>query len=343
MIKIAAITQGKNSPAARFRIRQCIPYLYSQEIHAREFYPPIPKNKKIRIGNLRQRYLFPVSSLFFATKVLSDIPFLLKTNAFDATWLNREILPRINLEKYLKQPLFFDVDDSIWISDREHIKKIALHSKVIIAGNQYIADWFSQYNPNVEVVPTSIDLARFISKQNTDTTFVIGWTGSSDNLKYLYGIEDALGEFLDNHPDSYLKVICDTLPAFQKIKREKLIYRKWSPGTEVSELEDISAGIMPLEDNEWTRGKCSFKMLQYMAMEKPVVVSPVGMNREVTDDGEAGFFAGNPGQWYESLEYLYKHREKAQNMGQTGLDIVRKKYSTEVVSFKLAEIFKKNL
>ena len=294
-------------------------------------------------GTIRMRYFGPVAVLWQMAKIMGTAPGAFASWFTDVVWLNREMAGGYNiLERALKKPIYFDVDDAIWLNNPK-IYKIAERSEGIIAGNSFIADWFSKYNKNIFIVSTAIDTNRFFPNPaiNKDEKFIIGWTGSADGLKYVYEIEVQLNIFIKNHKNAFIKVICDQKPVFNFITPERIIYVPWSPDTENTELQDISVGIMPLKDNEWSRGKCSFKMLQYMSMAIPVVVSDVGMNSEVLAKSEVGYGIRKPEEWQDALAALWRDQSLQRKMGETGRVLVEKEYSVVVVAEKLSEIFKK--
>ena len=105
-------------------------------------------------------------------------------------------------------------------------------------------------------------------------------------------------------------------------------------------MHSMSVGIMPLADDRWSRGKCAFKMLQYMAVGLPVIVSPVGMNRDVLDKADIGLAAGSPDQWYEALVSLYKDRTLGVELGLEGRKVVEQFYNADIIARELADIFK---
>ncbi len=173
-----------------------------------------------------------------------------------------------------------------------------------------------------------------------DRPFVIGWTGISSNYKYLYEIERALENFLKNTNDAVLLVVADEPPRFCRLQPRQVRFIKWSPVVEAEAVREMDVGLMPLSLNEWTRGKCSFKMLQYMASGVPVVVSPVGMNAELISMGEIGFSAENNTDWIDALYSLYKDRDLAHQLGVRGRSIVEQHFSRDVISAQIAQIFK---
>lgn len=349
MIRVAALTSGQNVPSTRFRIRQYIEPLHKAGIHVREYIPSIVKFAHfLGLSQVESpgHYIRPVGALWETLKLLTRGPGVIGSWKAQVTWLGREMFPGcLTFEPLLKRPYVFDVDDAIWLRrpfGRSAVSKIAKNAAIVLAGNTYIADWFSSYARDVRIVPTALDTERFIpptlSNSHDNKRFVIGWTGLSANFKYIYKIESPLQRFLETHEDSELLVIADQPPSFHRIQPGRVRYIKWLPSLEV--LRQMDVGLMPLADNEWTRGKCSFKMLQYMATGIPVVVSPVGMNAEILSMGTVGFAAGNEADWYDALDYLYKERSLANKYGATGRLIVERHFSRTVVSGNIARIFK---
>ena len=351
MIRVAALTSGQNVPSTRFRIRQYIEPLHKAGIHVSEYIPSAVKFAHL-LGLTQVEspghYIRPVGALWEILKLLTRGPGVIGSWKAQITWLEREIFPGcLTLEPLLKRPYVLDVDDAIWLRQpfgRSSVSKIAKNAEIVLAGNNYIADWFSSHARDVRIVPTAIDtdrfVPRFLSESRHNERFVVGWTGLSSNLKYLNEIETALERFFKTYNDSELLVIADQSPIFDRLRPEWVRYIKWSSGIEAEAVRQMDVGLMPLPDDEWTRGKCGFKMLQYMATGIPVVVSPVGMNAEILSMGTVGFAAENEDDWYEALDNLYKDRSLAHKYGATGRLIVEQHFSRTVVSGNIARIFK---
>lgn len=349
MIKVAALTSGKNVPSSRFRVRQHIEPLRNAGIDVYEFVPGIDKYAPIPgwSRTVSQKYIWPLYPFWQGVKLITRVPGVIGSWRAQITWLEREMLPGcLSLEPILKRPYVFDLDDAIWLTfpfGRLTVSKIVRNAEVIIAGNSYIAEWCSSYSQNIRIVPTAIDTERFMPRScnnfQTNKRFTIGWTGTSGNFKYLYQIETSLERFLKNH-DAELVVIAETPPKFSKIQPEKVKFFNWSPAIEAEILQQIDVGIMPLLSDEWALGKCSFKMLQYMAAGVPVVVSPVGMNAEVLAKGEVGLPACNGADWFDALDNLYKDRELCHKYGAAGRQVIEQCFSRDVISAEIAHIFK---
>ncbi|MBV1915550.1 MAG: glycosyltransferase family 4 protein [Pseudomonadales bacterium] len=350
MIRVAALTHGALVPSARYRVRQNIQSLKQHNIDVTEFLSPIDPDKPVpfNITTLPRVFRLPFTAAWQGLKVGSRLPQTHRTKKYDATWLQRPLLPAyMTLEKMLKRPVIFDVDDAIWLSrpsSKQSTADIAKLSSVVVAGNQYIGDWFSNHNDNVQIVPTGVDINKFIPSENTASNrFTIGWIGTRTNLRYLEEIEQALSEFFKKYSDAQLLVVSDGVPNFKKIPKENINVVAWSKATEIEDIQKMNIGLMPLPDNEWTKGKCSFKMLQYMACGIPVVVAPVGMNSEVFGMGEIGYAARNNHEWFDAFECLYNSSTLAREMGKQGRAVIAANFSTDIVSLKLAEIFRMNV
>jgi glycosyltransferase involved in cell wall biosynthesis len=343
MTRISALTPGVNVPSSKYRVRQYIPLLNDAGISVDEFAAKIDYSAKLPgiLGRVRQRYIFPVSATWIGIKSISRINDIIKSNRYDAVWLNRIVVNTVYMEKFIRRPLIYDVDDAIWLNDERITRKIAQKAEIILAGNSFIADWFCKVNPNINIIPTAIDTQWFCpSDSKPGNLFKIVWTGSQQTIHYLLSIEKALAKFLNERKDVLLIVISDVCPKFTSIRKEKIRFIKWTPEDEVVAIQEARVGIMPLNDTPWERGKCSFKMLKYMACRIPVLVSPVGMNNEVLSKGEIGFAAFKDDDWVSGLEFFYKNRDKSKLMGFNGTQVINKYYSLDIVTKSLVQIFR---
>ncbi|HOQ05713.1 MAG TPA: glycosyltransferase family 4 protein [Anaerohalosphaeraceae bacterium] len=330
-IQIAALTGGLKTASTRFRVRQYIQPLSRFGITVTEYIP--------RWGES--------CGLPSPFKMAARIPALFQSRRADLIWLSRELVQGYaTFERLLKRPRILDVDDAIWLRPplgRLGQPWVARGMDAVIAGNDYLADYYSRYCRSIFVVPTGIDTRRFTPKpasDNPEQPFVIGWTGSRSNHKYLQMIEPALERFLKAHPDSRFLIISNGLWKPEHIPPDRIEFHFWNPNDETRLLHRMSVGLMPLADDPWTRGKCSFKMLQYMASGLPAVVSPVGMNKQVLAKGPAALAARTIDEWVEALETLSRNPSLRQSMGQTGRRIIEEFFSVEILSERLAEIFR---
>jgi glycosyltransferase involved in cell wall biosynthesis len=353
---VTALTAGLQIPSARFRVRQHIETLRLYGIEVNEYAPLISQSARLpgALGRIRLRYLPPLALGQLVLNCILRIPGTFSTHKSNLTWIQRRYIPYLDSAAFLtKAPRVLDVDDAIWdegLYAKHSAATLARRVDAVVAGNQYLANWYSQYCRNVYVVPTAIDCDRFLpaaggaaGTSETKDSFVIGWTGSWGNLCFLETIERPLARFLRQNPNARIRVICDSAPTLSGIDIKQVEFLRWSPETESKALQDVDVGIMPLEDTNWTKGKCSFKMLQYMATGIPSIVSPVGMNVEILKLGPCGLAATTDDNWFDALQTLYTNKEASKRMGNVGRALALEHFSTSQVSKQLAEIFRKTL
>ena len=278
--KILFLTSGRDVPSSRFRVRQFFPLLRK---HAVPHEAPCRPSKDLTYHAFRFGGR-PWGWALHAAKLFSRYTAMARAPLHDLVYLERELLvpsaPRLERRAlaWAKRSIF-DFDDAIYLRHPEAIAEICRRATHVVVGNATLAAWARQHTDRVSVVPTAVDTDRWRPGTRDGRTVV--WTGSADNLKHLEAIRPRIR--------APLRVVCDRRPSFD------CEFVPWSPASEVEALRTASVGIMPLADSEWTRGKCGFKLLQYMACGLPCVASPVGVNAEIlgdtgvaTEDWESG-------------------------------------------------------
>lgn len=209
---------------------------------------------------------------------------------------------------------------------------------LVTAGNETLAAAARGAARRVEVIPTGIDLGPYAAASSGSPSGVrIAWIGLPGNLPYLAIAEAALARVAERHPDLRLAVVSERAPAAFGAPVELV---RWSSETEAAALAACDVGIMPLEDDDWTRGKGGFKLLQYMAAGLPTVASPVGVNREITVDGETGFFASTAEEWEHALGRLLGDAALRRRMGLAGRRRVEENYAMPIVSEKVVALYR---
>ncbi len=332
VVKVVAFTGSKTVSSRRFRLFQYISYLKAKNLDIKEHYS--------YFGSWPPKNLF-YRPLWLILTILDRIIPVIQTYSADITFFQREMVSTLlTLERFTKRPRILDVDDAIWLQGERAFNNFINLVKIcdgVICGNQYIFDSLSKYNSNCIIIPTSVDTKRF-APENTKTSSqkIIGWSGLSSGYKFLYEIEESLNSVLDNRSDVILRIVSDAPPDFQFINKDKVEYIKWSPENEVETIQSMTIGIMPLDDTEWSKGKCSYKMLLYMSCALPVVVSNYGMNIEVLEKGKVGFGASSLNDWEKYLNYLLDNSSDAILMGKVGRKIIEDFYSIESNSTRLA-------
>jgi glycosyltransferase involved in cell wall biosynthesis len=241
-----------------------------------------------------------------------------------------------------KRPRLLDVDDAIWLNGASGFsERIARLCDGVIAGNEFLAEYYRSRGSRTWVVPTAVDTDRFCAGASHPTRpWTVGWTGTASTLPFLLAIEEAVAEFLRSRPEARLLVVCDERPAFRHVPDGRWSFFPWSAAHEADALREMDAGLMPLPDTDWARGKCALKLLLYFATGIPAVASPVGMNAEVLGMAEAGHAARTPREWVDALSALHDDRARAAVLGAAGRRLVEEHFSVGVVAPRLAAIFR---
>jgi glycosyltransferase involved in cell wall biosynthesis len=233
----------------------------------------------------------------------------------------------------------FDVDDAIYVRKPRRLgdapdesawrkQKFAATCRwvdAVAAGNDVLAAVARASAREVAVLPTSIDTACYLpTTAGPGDPPTIAWIGSPENLIYLEMIRSALARLTKRHRTLKLRVICSEFPDWHDVTIERV---PWSSATEAQSLAGAHIGVMPLTDDAWSRGKCAFKLLQYMAASLPCVASPVGANTEAVLDGVNGFHAADADEWERSLERLIVSPDLRASFGAKGRAHVEQRYS----------------
>lgn len=346
-LRVCALTTGRDSPSGRFRIRQHVAPLRAYGIEVTDHVPRVTQAMPMPgpLVGVRRRWLGPLTLGWAAAHAASRLPAVLASRGADAVWLERSFAPGFDsLAATLRRPLVLDIDDAVWLEGLagRGTRGLARRAAAAIAGNAYLADWLAPYCASIHIVPTAVDCRRYTtpSAPREPRHFVIGWTGTAGNFRYLEAIQEALASVLRDVPGASLRIIAERRPDLPALNGLPVQFVRWSPSNEVEALRDADVGIMPLTDNPWTRGKCSFKMLQYMALGMPTVVSPVGMNRDVLAHGHSGIAASSQDDWVDALRLLAHDPALRARLGATGRRVVETHYDVSVVAAQLAQVFR---
>jgi glycosyltransferase involved in cell wall biosynthesis len=213
--------------------------------------------------------------------------------------------------------------DSVW--RRRKFAATCRFANLVAAGNEVLAGAARESARAIAILPTAIDTTcyRPSTAQPADPPTIV-WIGSPENLIYLELVRPALRRLSVRHAQLRLKIICSQFPDWPEIRIERAA---WSSATEAEELASAHIGIMPLTDDAWSRGKCAFKLLQYMAASLPCVASPVGANAEAVLDGQSGFHARDENQWFSTLDALLADPALRAHMGARGRAHAEERYA----------------
>jgi glycosyltransferase involved in cell wall biosynthesis len=332
------------SPSQRFRFEQ---YFRTLNEHGHRFHVQSFLNKT------NWRLFFSSGEIFqkliaILLGFLKRLMMLFHLSPYDFVFIHREIAPigppifEWIVVKIFRKKIIYDFDDAIWLSDRKSESllfrvlkwrtKVAVICKMsyrVSCGNEYLCHYARQFNRSVVLNPTTIDTefqhnpALYFRTDFADK-IVIGWTGSHSTLKYLKVLERVFQQLEESYPNVVFVVIADRPPV---LRLNNLIYREWSERTEIADLANFDIGVMPLTDDEWAKGKCGFKALQYMAMEIATICSPVGVNLKIIDHEQNGMLADSDQEWLNSLHRLIVDLQLRSRIAKNGRGKVIHEYS----------------
>jgi glycosyltransferase involved in cell wall biosynthesis len=273
---------------------------------------------------------------------------------YDAVYLLREaaLLGPPLFERWLRRtgvPFVFDFDDAVFVpyvspsngylsylkfpGKTRAICRMAAH---VMAGNPYLADYARRVNDRVTVIPTTINTEKYTVEPRAENEVpVVGWSGSYSTAQHLATLNGALRR-LAGRERFRLRVIG---AADFKIGGVEVEAMPWRSETEVEDMRPFDIGIMPLPDDQWSRGKCGLKALQYMALGVPTVCSPVGVNSEIIRDGENGLLASTDDEWVEKLSTLLRSKDERARLGRAGRETVEARYSAAVQAPRVYDVF----
>ncbi len=235
--------------------------------------------------------------------------------------------------------LVYDYDDALWLRDpsrknpvsrsrRRRLFRILKGVDQVIAGNEVLAGLARRFCQSVAIVPTVVDTDTVVPTAPTPGDSVtLGWIGSGSTVQYLGLIEGALRRVAERHPTVRLTIVSDEFGDFDfGMTVEKTT---WTLENQLADLQSIDIGLMPLSDDPWSRGKCAFKLVQYGAVGRPSVASPVGANCQVVDDGRTGYLAADESAWVEHLCRLVDDAALRRRMGEAARDHIVNNYSVQ--------------
>ena len=247
----------------------------------------------------------------------------------------------IQLLRKLSRHLILDFDDAVFCKSnggfsktrRDRFKRTVGLCDGIWAGNRFLSQAAKEYNPAVTVLPTALDPSKYdksLDKPESGLVFV--WIGSQSTSKYLKAELPTLEKLAERLNHIELKIVADFTLASDRLTISAV---PWSEATEAEALLTSHIGIAPMPDNDWTKGKCGLKILQYMAAGLPVISAPSGVNAEIIEDGVTGFLPRNDQEWYRAAKILAGNPGLREQIGESGRKRVRSEYSVDVVYQKM--------
>jgi glycosyltransferase involved in cell wall biosynthesis len=310
------------SPGQRFRIEQWEPHLREEhgvEVEYRPFESPALTRVLYENGKAPEKAMLLLRDIARRGSIVGaardyDVVVVYREAALMGPPVYEWLLSRTDV------PLVYDFDDAIWMAPKhaalstndafrmlKFTRKTATICKwagVVTVGNEYLATWARKRNPEVHVVPTSIDLESYPVQAPVPQgePFTVVWSGTFSTLPHLELARAALESLAKRRPVR-LNVICDR-PLALPFGGVDTRFIRWQANAEAQAIGTGHVGIMPLPDDEFTRGKCACKALQYMAAGRVAVASPVGVNADILRHRENGFLASTDQEWTEILDEL---------------------------------------
>jgi glycosyltransferase involved in cell wall biosynthesis len=274
--------------------------------------------------------------------------------AYDLVYIQRRLLASLDLFilRRASKRLVYDFDDAVMYRSSRHSNQFSLSrrwafrrmvraSDAVIAGNQFLKGEALKYvgEGKVTVIPTAADMERYPPKDcgKARDSVILGWIGSGSTLWYLRNLIPVLEALCRRYPQLKLKVVSDE---FFDSSTVPIVKKKWALEDEVSDLQSFDIGLMPLTEDVWSQGKCGLKAVQYSAAEIPIVCSPVGINRDIVEDGLNGYWASTDAQWVERISRLVDDPPLRARMGMEGRKRVERSFSVDVTSKKVFDLFR---
>lgn len=330
----------------RYRIEQWQPYLAELGVELR-FAPFLTRQGMAAVYQRGMGRKLTALALAYVRRLRTVID----PGRYDVAYVYREtaLMGGAWLERLLRLPFVFDFDDAIFLRPPVSLNPgasllkstgkpaalchLAAH---VTVGNEFLAAFARRHAARVTVIPSTIDTDVYrLAPRSGGPRPVIGWTGSPTTVCYLEAISAALRE-LRQTVDFRLRVIGAEF-GLEGVEVETL---PWRAESETQDLSPLDVGLMPLEDDDWCRGKCGLKALQYMALGIPPVVSPIGANLDIVQDGVNGFLASSRDQWVERIVTLVRDPERRARMGQAARRTVEERYSARVHAPRLASLLR---
>lgn len=275
---------------------------------------------------------------------LTDLALLGK---FDMALVHCELLPLMPgwLERSLmKRPYIYDFDDAFYLRYQRgtmaklrpflghKFDQVMAGAAAITAGNDELLRYAGRFNSQVEFLPTVVDLNHHVpDSTRKSSTFTVGWIGSPSTAPFLREIVSPLAE-LAKEGAVRLVVVGGSAPAIAGVQIEEL---PWDAATEIDLINSFDVGVMPLPDDEWSRGKCAFKLIQYMACAVPVIGSAVGANESVVTP-DCGYLASTHEEWLSALRALRDSASGRRQAGEAGRQRVAEHYCLQVTLPRMA-------
>ncbi|CAA0080637.1 Uncharacterised protein [BD1-7 clade bacterium] len=339
--------------SSRLRSLQYVPKLVMDGCTV-DVYPLFDDQYLQQLYSVRGRSKLSVFRLYIAR-----LKQLFGIRKYDVIWIEYELFPYAPaffeaLLRIFRIPFFVDYDDAVFhnydLSSNSVVRvllgtkidKVMSRARCVIVGNDYLKKRAEIAGArHVEIIPTVVDTQRYsvAIDEKIDRELVVGWIGSPSTQKYVVSLKGVLKEFCIEGR-ARLVLVGASEEVLSDLSGINASIEQWTEDSEVDLVGGFDIGIMPLKDGPWEKGKCGYKLIQYMASGKPVIASPVGVNTEIVEKNACGFLADSSEEWVHALRVLLIDAEQRKQFGLNGRRAVEQHYSLQAQAPRLIRIFK---
>jgi glycosyltransferase involved in cell wall biosynthesis len=301
-----------------------------------------------RLRHLAARLAHRVLGKVHRLVVLSSA--LVSARRFDFVFVQSIAPPEwwVRLMKRRGPKLVFDFDDAVFLGNPVPVAYIVANADLVTAGSHFNLAYAQRLSRRVVLLPTPVPFDQFQLEDTglgsaNDGHITIGWVGGTTTTKYLELLRDPLARLAARFPGVIRFVAIGSGNLVKDVPRvegvDVVAIPRIDPQDVPRYVRSFDIGVMPLFDGDWERGKCSLKLLEYMAAGVPAVGSAVGENLYVIDNGVNGCLAATADDWAAILEDLIVSPERRRTLGARGQQTVRERYSTRVCYGTLRNAF----
>lgn len=345
--RILFLVTGRQSPAARFRVVQNLTFFrqmgYEVAVrygHGHHYNRVLrtPLELPYKIAGCLRRVGWTISGI----------------RGYDLVFLQRLAIPHfagpeLCLAATTSARVVYDFDDLVASGANERrslLRARAFHSITaradhVVAGNEFLAAQCARPDKTT-VIPTGIDVRRYApASRPASPLFIVGWMGTVHNVQRLRVALPDIVRFLDATPLARFRLVSNF--TLEEVREHPQVEQlSWSESTEIDQLRSFDVGLMPLDDSNSARGKCAFKLLQYMAVGVPFIATDIGMNSSL-DASQGGVLVKPGASWLEPLRELHADAALRSSFAEHGRRFVCEHYAAEKIAARYREVFSRLL
>lgn len=350
---LALATNPPEGASTRFRVSQWKPYLERAgfRLQVQAFYSSAASRNLYDRGRYAEKLAHFLAGALRRFRALASA-----ARSADILLIHREAFPlgwpiMFGRLREFPGPVVFDYDDAMflpqrqgraglsWLERLDTPAQVMALSDVVLAGNDFLVDYARRHARRVVLLPTCIDTEKFrpSDRLRTSDRCVVGWIGSHSTARYLRSLLPILERVAGEHR-FHLYVVGS--PTRLHSRGFELTQALWALEREVEDFQRCDVGVYPLWDDDWSRGKCGFKAIQFMACGVPVIAAAVGVNQDIIQDGVNGFLAATEEEWVEKLKWLLSDPRLREKLGRAGRETIVERYALAVHAPTVAAVLR---